>query len=193
MRGFVGDDIRSCVIVGHADADFASNKKTSKSTSGSWVFLKGPSTDLVLSFACKRQGCVATSTPEAEIVSAERCIIKELVPLSLLFAAATGVFPAMVLGEDNDTCKLALERGASKEIRHVSRSQRVSLASLTGLMRLLSIALLRVDSKDMLADIFTKLFSEAPRWFHALFLAGLTSETDETFVARTLGGPQDVL
>ena len=193
MRGFVGDDLRDCVLVGHADADFASHKKTSKSTSGAWVFLRGPSTMIVLSYTCKRQGCVATSTPEAEIVSAERCVRKDLVPLSLLFAAVLRRFPAMILGEDNDTCKLALERGASKEIRHVSRSQRVSLASLTGLMRLLSIALLRVDSKDMLADIFTKLFSEAPRWFHALFLAGLTSETDETFVARILGGPQDVL
>ena len=142
---------------------------------------------IVLSYTCKRLGCVATSTPEAEIVSAERCVRKDLVPLSLLFAAVLRRFPAMILGEDNDTCKLALERGASKEIRHVSRSQRVSLASLTRLMRLLSIALLRVDSKDMLADIFTKLFSEAPRWFHALFLAGLTSETDETFVARILG------
>jgi len=96
----------------------------------------------------------------------------------------------MVLGEDNDTCKLALERGASKEIRHVSRSQRVSLASLVALTRLLSIALLRVDSKSMLADIFTKLFAEAARWMHALVLAGLTTENDKEFVSRLLGGHQ---
>jgi hypothetical protein len=97
-------------------------------------------------------------------------------------------FPAIVLGEDNDTCKLALDRGASKEIRHISRSQRVSLASLAGLIRALSIALLRVDSKDMLGDIFTKQFADLPRWNHALSLAGLTLESDAELVVRRLGG-----
>jgi hypothetical protein len=188
MRGCVGDDLRDCVLVGHADADFASNKKTSKSTSGAWVYLKGPRTSMVLSYTCKRQGCVATSTPEAEIVSAERCIRKDLVPLSLVLTSFLKRFPAMVLGEDNNTCSLALERGASKEIRHISRSQRVSLASLAGLIRILNISLLRVDSKDMLADVFTKPFTELHRWNHALQLACLTQESDAELLLRLLGG-----
>jgi hypothetical protein len=188
MRGFVGDDLRDCVLVGHADADFASNKKTSKSTSGAWVFLKGPRTNLVLSYTCKRQGCVATSTPEAEIVSAERCVRKDLVPLSLLLTSFLQRFPALVFGEDNDTCKLALERGASKEIRHISRTQRVSLASLAGLIRILNIVLVRVNSADMLANMFTKSFRELPKWTHALLLAGLTSKADQELMGRVLGG-----
>jgi hypothetical protein len=74
MRGCVGDDLRDCVLVGHADADFASHKKTSKNASGAWVFLKGPRAAMVFSDTCKRQGCVATSTPDSEIASAERCL-----------------------------------------------------------------------------------------------------------------------
>jgi hypothetical protein len=159
------------------------------STSGAWVFLKGPRTSMVLSYTCKRQGCVATSTPEAEIASAERCVRKDLVPLSLILTAFLRRFPALVLGEDNDTRTLALERGASKEIRHISRSQRVSLASLAGLIRILNISLLRVSSKDMLADIFTKPFTELPRWAHALELASLTNETDVEMLTRVPGGP----
>jgi hypothetical protein len=140
MRGCVGDDLRDCVLVGHADADFASHKKTSKSTSGAWVFLKGPRAAMVLSYTCNRQGCVATSTPEADIISAERCVRKDLAPLAVILTAFLRRFPAFVLGEDNDTCKLAWERGASREIRRISRLQRVSLASLAGLIRILSIA-----------------------------------------------------
>ena len=54
------------------DADFAGDRQESKSTSGAYLVLKGPSAFSHLSWVSKKQTSVSRSTTEAELVLAWR-------------------------------------------------------------------------------------------------------------------------
>ena len=64
----------------YADADFAGDVRTQRSTSASALVLTGPFTRCVLSVVSRRQTCVSHSTPEAEIVSADHALRTEALP-----------------------------------------------------------------------------------------------------------------
>jgi len=58
-----------CKLVGFCDADYASDRIERKSTSGNCQFLG----ENLISWASKRQATIATSTAEAEYISAASC------------------------------------------------------------------------------------------------------------------------
>ena len=68
---WVGDNIEDLQVDLYPDADFGGCQATSKSTSGCYFCVTGPSTRFGLSAASKAQTVVSHSTPEAEIVSAD--------------------------------------------------------------------------------------------------------------------------
>ncbi len=70
MIGWVADDIDDVQPHLFSDSDFAGTEGTLKSTSGVHLCLRGPHTSFPLSGQSKRQGCVSTSTTEAELVAA---------------------------------------------------------------------------------------------------------------------------
>ena len=74
LTGWVGDAAESITPHLFADADFAGDGKTSKSTSGVQLLLLGPSTFFPITGQSKKQGCVSHSTPEAEVVAAEHAL-----------------------------------------------------------------------------------------------------------------------
>ncbi|XP_050889605.1 secreted RxLR effector protein 161-like [Lathyrus oleraceus] len=63
-----------CSLVGYSDGDYAGSKTGRKSTSGTCHILG----KALLSWACKKQACVALSTAEAEYIAAGSCYAQTL-------------------------------------------------------------------------------------------------------------------
>ena len=74
MEGYIGDDPKDLRLQLFADADFASDLATRKSTSGLFLALAGPHSFFPLTAAGKKQSAVSHSTPEAGIVAADTAI-----------------------------------------------------------------------------------------------------------------------
>ena len=71
LTSIVGDSTEKCKLLLFADADFAGDKSTSKSTSGGVLVLVGPRAWAPLGAIRKAQGAVSHSTAEAEVISFE--------------------------------------------------------------------------------------------------------------------------
>ncbi len=87
MTGWVGPDagkLQPCV---YANADFAGDADTLRSTTGGHLVLRGPHASFPLNPISKRQSCVSHSTPEAEIVTAGLALRMLAVPALALWAA----------------------------------------------------------------------------------------------------------
>ena len=85
LQGWIGDHIDQLRLVLYVDADFASDLRTSKSTSGAYVCLVGPQSFFPIVSLCKKQGCVSHSSTEAEIISLEHAMRNEALPLIALW------------------------------------------------------------------------------------------------------------
>ena len=62
LKGHIGDSSDKLVLSLYSDADFASERETSKSTTGKSMALTGPSTFFPLNDVFKKQTCVSHST-----------------------------------------------------------------------------------------------------------------------------------
>ena len=71
----------------YADADLGGCYVSNRSTSGRHFALEGPSSLFPISAYSKRQGCVSTSTPEAEMVSAFHAVKDAMMPLGHMLEA----------------------------------------------------------------------------------------------------------
>ena len=74
LKGHIGDNPADLELSLYSDADFASCKETSRSTSGIFLALTGPNSFFPLNAKSKKQTCVSHSTPEAEIVAANAAV-----------------------------------------------------------------------------------------------------------------------
>ena len=77
----MGDSIDDLKIVMYCDADFAGDRKDSKSTSGGLVALVGPNSFAVVSALSKKQAVVSHSSTEAEVVSLDVVLRNEGLPI----------------------------------------------------------------------------------------------------------------
>ena len=84
-----------------ADADFAGDPETQRSTSGLHLALRGPATCFPLTGASKRQTCVSHSTPEAEIIAADFALRTSGIPAQQLWNVILGRQAGLVFHEDN--------------------------------------------------------------------------------------------
>ena len=80
--------------------------------------------------ACKRQTSTAAHTQEAETVSLSDCLRDEALPLQNLMQAVLRRSLPVVFAEDNQACIQAVHKGYSPSLRHLVRTQRVSLGAL---------------------------------------------------------------
>ena len=124
------DDLDSCVLVMSVDADLASDMETAKSTSG--MFLELRSADGArcwpLSWRSKRQGSTASSTCEAEYIALSTCLKAEALPMLDLLREALGRDVHLDTREDNTQCISAVRNGYSAALRHLPRTERISLS-----------------------------------------------------------------
>ena len=172
LTGTVGDLAEGLRLRLYVDADFAGDRLDAKSTSGGFLALYGNNTFFPLAWLCKKQTAVSRSTTEAEVISLAYSLFAEALPTLELWGRLLGREVNLEVLEDNEaTIKIVKKKGSAK-LRHVSRTHRVNLASTYDVFEDPSIDLLYVNTKEQVADIFTKAI--APQhWDHALRLMGL--------------------
>jgi len=176
IRGHVlPDDLdgeSSLRIVACCDADHAGDPATSRSTSGSATFLVGANSMFPIAWASNRQGRVAQSTAEAELVAFNDSLRKQLLPLMGRVEALLRVNIPRVQLCDSTACIGSVVNGASVALDYVRKTQRVSPAWLKDTLEEVCMAVRYVNTKDNPADIFTKHLSQ-PRLFELLECIGL--------------------
>ena len=72
------------------------------------------------------------------------------------------------LMEDNQATVTILLKGDSEKLRHTDKPQRISFAWLEQQFERGLFNMINVDTKEQVADIFTKLFADRAKWEHAL-------------------------
>ena len=157
--GWVGD--RTVDVAPHlfADADFAGCAQSSRSTSGSFLCIRGPSTFFPIAMQSKRQGCVSHSTPEAEIVAADFSLRMMGLPILDLCEVVLRPDPTLYFHEDNQAMIAVCRSGRNPTMRHLHRTHRVSIDWLHEVCQRDDVVLLYEVSDRQCADIFTKAFA----------------------------------
>ena len=145
-----------CELVGFVDSDWAGCHDTRRSTTG-WVFTLG---GCVIAWASRRQKSVALSTCEAEYIAAAEAAKEAIWLLSLLKELNVPGIPqdAIKLHIDNNAAmKLTKNPEFHARTKHIElRHHFLREQVLEG-----NIEMIRVDTKDNLADIFTKALPRA--------------------------------
>ena len=155
-----------------ADADFAGCPRTVRSTSGTFLALKGEGVFIPLSASSKRQSCVSHSTTEAEVVAANTAVRAVGIPAKHFWEYILNRPVEMVLREDNQATICVIKNGYSPALRHMPRTHRVSVAWLSELIQEEEVDVQYCDTNEQAADIFTKPFTGIPKWRNALQLIG---------------------
>lgn len=137
------------ILEGYADADWAGDVKTRKSTSG-YIFKLGGAT---LSWASRKQGNVTLSSTEAEYVAlSEAC--QEIKWLKILFEDFNIKILKAVIKEDNQSClKLAADK---EKINPRTKHVDVKYHHVRDMYEEGEIELEYCSTEHMVADILTK-------------------------------------
>ena len=114
----------------YADADFAGDADTQRSTSGVHLAVMGPNTNFPLAGISKRQNCISSSTPEAEMVCGHFALKNVLLPAMDLWEV---LLPGGCRGqfhEDNQAMIQVIKTGRNPTMRHLHRVHRVGVGWL---------------------------------------------------------------
>ena len=90
--------------------------------------------------------------------------------------------------EDNQATIAILLTGSSNTMRHTERTQKVSFAWLRQQFEFGNFLMLNADTREQVADIFTKPFTDRSKWQHALRLIAHNDAFHTSKVAR--GNPK---
>ncbi len=110
-----------------ADADLAGIRPAFKSTAGYICFVSGRNTSFAYAAKSKTIGSVCSSTPEAEMVAANR-VVKEIgLATADLFSILTKKPIPGVLREDNTAAIQVITTGRNPTMRHLVRHHGISI------------------------------------------------------------------
>lgn len=136
-------------LIGYADANWAQNKRDRKSNSGFIFILNGGT----ISWACRKQTCVALSTTEAEYIAlAEACqegiwIGRLLEELRMMSTTPLKIY------EDNQSClKLLCAKGFNNRTKHIDTKYHF----VKELKERSAMDFVYCQTSDMIADMLTK-------------------------------------
>jgi hypothetical protein len=157
-------------LLGWADADWAACTATRRSTSGYVSTLNGGA----ISWKCRQQKSVATSTSEAEYVAASRASDDIMFLRRVLEEAGVKQTTPTPLYEDNRSCRMMSENPvANDRSKHIDyRVHALRERVKEGIVRLIDCA-----SADMLADVLTKNLPAPDFTRHRSVMSGLTPHT----------------
>jgi hypothetical protein len=160
-------------LLGWADADWAACTETRRSTSGYIATMNGGA----LSWKCRQQKSVATSTSEAEYVAASRASDDIMFLRRVLEEAGFKQNTPTPLYEDNRSCRMMSENAVSNDrSKHIDyRVHALRERVRDGVVRLIDCA-----SDDMLADIFTKNLPAPAFIRHRTVMSGMAPHTSPT-------------
>ena len=175
LIGYINDDPSELYLSLYADADFAGEKEGARSTSGGYLVLKGPNSHFPLAWLSKRQTSTSRSTTESEVISLAHSVFSEGIPALGLWEVLLKRTVELQVHEDNQATILVVRKGFSPKLRHISRTHKVNLSSLSEVMSEPNIDLRYVDTSEQAADIFTKALPPH-KWTAALALLGIRTE-----------------
>ena len=123
------EDLLTAILVMSPDADLAGDLESSKSTSGLWLELRSADDKRCWprAWKSKRQGSTASSTCEAEMISLARALKAEVLPMLELLEQALCRPVRLRCLEENTQCLQAAETGYSAALRHLPRTERISV------------------------------------------------------------------
>ena len=136
-------------MIGYVDSDYATCKDTRRSVTGYVFYLAGGP----VSWASRKQASVTLSTTEAEFMAACAATQESLWLKMILEELQQEVPRPMILYEDNQACIFLAnsesnhQRAKHIHVREMFIKQHVSAGD---------VALEKVDTKDNIADLFTK-------------------------------------
>ena len=122
---WLGDAKEDLKLQIYADADFAGDPRTQRSTSGVVLALAGSHTRCMLSAASRRQTCVSHSTPEAEIVAADLALRTEAIPAMPLWEKLLCRRVDVDFMEENEAVVKICRSRNSQKLMHLPRTHRV--------------------------------------------------------------------
>ncbi|CAE6942204.1 RE1 [Symbiodinium sp. CCMP2592] len=181
LVGTVSDGPRELHLALYVDADFAGERDDAKSTSGGFLVLKGPNTFFPLAWVSKRQTSVSRSTTESEIVSLAHSLFQEALPALQLWQTILDYPIRLVIHEDNQATILVAKKGYSPKLRHIARTHKVNLGSISEVIEEDDVDIEYVDTNLQAADIFTKALPPQ-KWDNALKLLGMRQKLPEVLV-----------
>ncbi len=174
--GFIGDSLDDVYLGLFTDADFAGDRRDSKSTSGVFVALMGPNTFHPIGATSKKQTVCSHSTVEAEIVAAYTAVRLTGIPMLDIWETVLGRTPDMYLFEDNQATSRIVSTGKYPTLRHVRRMHGVSISWLHDAYQKGVFQFFDCTTEYEAADIFTKHFTDVRKWRHSLDLIGIVHE-----------------
>ena len=158
----------------------AATRDAQQSTSATESARKCPLTWAPCIASSRKQTNTSQSTPEAELVACRDTIYKEGIPLLDLLDSLFGKKHNLYFLEDNTAAIQVIEKGFSVAMRHLDRTQGLSLSALHDTFcespQGDHISLKYCDTRFMRADIFTKRFAAGPDWKKALRAIGMHFE-----------------
>jgi hypothetical protein len=172
MYGWVGDTKDKLELVLYCDADLAGDRNDSKSTSGIFMCLVGPTSFVPLAAVSKKQTSVSKSTPEAEIVAIDHGLSKHALPALSLWENILGRKLTIKLMEDNSAACRIVITGRNPSMRHMSRTQRIDVAWLNERFAEKTFAFVECPTECQAGDLMTKHFTDARVWKRNLHLVG---------------------
>ena len=147
-----------------ADADFAGDSDTKRSTSGVHLCIRGAFTCFPLNGVSKRQGCVSHSTPEAEIVAADFALRTEGIPALGLWTVLLRRPARITLHDDNQAMLRVCETGRNPTMKHLGRTHGVSVMWLHERYHEEPYLFQYIDTDQQAADVYTKGFADVAKW-----------------------------
>ncbi len=121
-------DLQDCELHHWPDVDQGGDHDSSKSTSGMWLSImsKDGQRQWPLAWSSKKQ-TTSNSTCEAETISLAVNLQKEVIPLWLLLGQLLDRPMRLRTFEDNSATIIAIQKGFSASLRHLPRTQRLSV------------------------------------------------------------------
>jgi hypothetical protein len=128
-------------------------------------------------WSSKRQTSVSRSTTEAEVIAVASAVFGEAIPVLELWETVLQRPVDLIIHEDNQATIQVVERGYSSKLRHITRTHKVNLGSLSEVLQDKGIKIQYVETTKQAADIFTKAL-EPIKWPNAIGLLNIKASAN---------------
>ena len=147
------------------------NWRTTRSTSGFCIFLAGAA----IGHYCGRQGCIAMSTTEAELVALAACAVELVFMIELLrFIGFENVGPVRVETDNKGAYDLCHRYSSAQHSRHIDRK----LFKMRELRGAKVVTVHYIPTDENTADLFTKVLKRQPFEKHRKVVYGQDGRHD---------------
>ena len=183
LFGYVGDEPEKLHLELYSDADFA-GLASQHSTTGGYLVLTGQNTWFPLAAVSKKQTSVSTSTAEAELTALFYMVRNLGLPGTELWSILLGREVVVEIYEDNQAVLQIIRTGKNMTMRHFERTHRVPVAWLHELYAVNKGRYFNLNfakSEQMVADLFTKAFSDVSKFMTLRALTGLGANWKEVY------------